>query len=44
MLKVCKEYGVDMTEAVNSVSYVLYALLGGQAKRDNSAFRPEAAP
>ena len=35
MLKVCSSYdNVDMGQAIESVGYIMYAMLGGQAKRD----------
>lgn len=35
MLKVCFSYdNVDMGQAIESVGYIMYAMLGGQAKRD----------
>lgn len=38
MLKVCKQYGVDMDDAVSNMGYILYAMLGGQARRESTVF------
>ena len=35
LLKVCASYpNLDMGQAIESVSYIMYAMLGGQAKRE----------